>query len=52
MTSKEMRGKVRERHDIVTMEGNPLTLLGDEVKVGKQAPDFVAIDNELKPVRL
>jgi len=34
------------------MKGNPLTLIGDEVKVGDKAPDFVAIDNNLSSVRL
>lgn len=40
-----------ERKGIVTFKGNPLTLVGDEVKVGQRAPDFVAIDNNLAPVR-
>jgi thiol peroxidase len=39
-----------ERKDAVTMKGNPLTLVGDEVKVGNAAPDFVVVSNELKPV--
>jgi thiol peroxidase len=33
------------------MRGNPLTLVGDEVKVGDAAPDFVALANDLTPVR-
>ena len=32
--------------------GNPLTLIGNEVKVGDTAPDFVALDNNLSPVKL
>jgi len=28
------------RHGAVTFKGNPLTLIGDEVKVGSPAPDF------------
>jgi thiol peroxidase len=28
-----------EREGAVTMKGNPLTLLGEEVKVGAKAPD-------------
>lgn len=28
------------RHGAVTFKGNPLTLVGDEVKVGAPAPDF------------
>jgi len=33
------------------MRGNPLTLLGNEVKPGEKAPDFVALGNDLSPVR-
>ena len=40
-----------ERAGIVTMGGNPVTLIGDEVKVGDIAPDFEVIDNTLNPVR-
>jgi len=32
------------------MMGNPLTLVGNEVVVGKPVPDFTAIANDLKPV--
>ena len=32
------------------MRGNPLTLVGNEVKVGDRAPDFVALDNNLAAV--
>ena len=39
-----------ERKGIITMRGNPLTLVGNEVKVGDMAPDFVALDNNLSPV--
>ncbi|NBV46081.1 MAG: thiol peroxidase [Planctomycetia bacterium] len=28
------------RHGAVTFKGNPLTLVGDEIKVGSPAPDF------------
>jgi thiol peroxidase len=30
--------------------GNPLTLTGNEVKVGDTAPDFVVLDNNLSPI--
>jgi thioredoxin-dependent peroxiredoxin len=43
---------MKERTGIITMKGNPLTLVGNEVKVGDGAPDFVALDNSLAPVRL
>jgi len=32
--------------------GNPMTLLGPELKAGDKAPDFNAIDDGLKPVNL
>ncbi len=41
-----------ERTGIVTIKGNPLTLMRQEVKVGDKAPDFVVLDAELKEVRL
>lgn len=43
---------MQERPGIVTMKGNPITLVGTELKVGDQAPDFVAVDNNLSPVSL
>ncbi|UCG14050.1 MAG: thiol peroxidase [Deltaproteobacteria bacterium] len=43
---------MQERPGIVTMKGNPITLIGTELNVGDQAPDFVAIDNNLNPVGL
>jgi thiol peroxidase len=36
----------------VTLRGNPITLGGSEVKAGQSAPDFTALDNGLKPVKL
>ena len=41
---------MQERDGIVTMKGNPITLMGTEIHVGDKAPDFVAIDNDLNPV--
>ncbi|MGB7030503.1 MAG: thiol peroxidase [Syntrophobacteria bacterium] len=41
---------MQERDGIVTMKGNPITLMGTEPQVGDKAPDFVAIDNDLNPV--
>ncbi len=40
-----------ERNDVIKMKGNPLTLTGNEVKVGDTAPDFEVLDGGLKPVR-
>ena len=36
----------------VTLNGKPLELAGHEVKVGDKAPDFTALDNDLKPLGL
>ena len=43
---------MEERSGIVTMRGNPLTLLGKELKQGDAAPDVELLDNDLSPVRL
>ena len=43
---------MEERTNVVTIQGNPLTLLGKEIKVGDPAPDFEALDNDLNPVKL
>ncbi|MFT4414988.1 thiol peroxidase [Fredinandcohnia humi] len=36
----------------VTFKGNPVTLLGSEVKVGDKAPEFTVLANDLSPVTL
>jgi thioredoxin-dependent peroxiredoxin len=36
----------------ITFGGNPVTLIGNEVKVGDVAPDFSTIDGSLKTVKL
>jgi len=41
-----------ERTGAVTLKGKPLTLVGPELKVGDRAPEFVCVDNDLKPVNL
>ncbi|MHC4478139.1 MAG: thiol peroxidase [Planctomycetota bacterium] len=41
-----------ERKGQITVKGEPLTLLGDEVKIGEPAPDFEALDNDLTPTKL
>ncbi len=41
-----------ERANAVTMKGKPLTLVGNEVRVGDKAPGFVLLDNGLAPVGL
>jgi thiol peroxidase len=42
---------VKERTGIITVGGDPVTLVGREIKVGDEAPDFVALDNDLSPVK-
>jgi thiol peroxidase len=41
-----------ERQGIITIHSNPLTLVGEELKVGMPAPDSELLDNDLKPVKL
>ncbi len=40
-----------ERPGTVTLHGNPLTLVGREVRVGDQAPDFEVVDNGLNSIK-
>lgn len=35
----------------VNMKGKPIGLQGTEIKMGDRAPDFVVVDNDLKPVK-
>ena len=41
-----------ERERAVTIHGDPLALVGDEVEVGMTAPDVGLLDNDLNVVRL
>jgi len=41
-----------ERPGATTMRGNPLTLMGPELKAGDKAPDFSAVNDGLQPVNL
>jgi thioredoxin-dependent peroxiredoxin len=41
-----------ERPGATTLKGNPLTLVGPELKPGDKAPDFSLVDTSLKPVTL
>ena len=43
---------MQERSAAVTMGGKPLTLTGNELKVGDSAPDVEVIGNDLGPVKL
>src|SRR4030095_2939948 len=40
------------RPNAVSLRGNPVTLVGPEIKAGQPAPDFTAVDNSLAPVKL
>jgi thiol peroxidase len=42
----------QERDGLVTMQGSPLTLIGPELSVGDEAPDFTAMDRGLDGVGL
>jgi thiol peroxidase len=41
-----------ERPGATTLKGNPMTLIGPELKVGDNAPDFLMVDGSLKDVTL
>lgn len=41
-----------ERHGATTLRGNPLTVVGPELKAGDLAPDFQTVDDSLKPIDL
>jgi len=43
---------MEKNNEKVTFGGNPVTLVGREIKVGDKAPDFTVINNDLKPVQL
>lgn len=42
---------MNERTGVVTFQGNPLVLLGPDVKVGQVCPDFRVVDGGFKAVR-
>jgi thioredoxin-dependent peroxiredoxin len=41
-----------ERKGAVTMRGNPMTLVGPEIKPGQKAPDFNAVGKGMAPANL
>ena len=43
---------MEKRKNAVTMKGNPLTLLGQPVEIGHNAPDFTVLSTALAPVKL
>lgn len=43
---------VIERKDVITVKGDPMTLLGEEIKVGQKAPGFKVSTSDLKETSL
>lgn len=43
---------MEEHVGLISMKGNPLTLMGKQPKIGEKAPDFELLDNELSKVTL
>ena len=43
---------MQERKGIITFKGNPMTLLGPDIRVGDKAPDFRVVDNGMAQVTL
>ncbi|MCB9771861.1 MAG: thiol peroxidase [Candidatus Omnitrophica bacterium] len=43
---------VLERNNIVTMKGNAITLLGNDVSVGQKAPEATVVANDLSEVQI
>ena len=41
-----------ERKNVVTFKGDPVTLVGEEVKVGDKAKDFTVLSTDLKEIKL
>ena len=41
-----------ERKGAVTMRGNPMTLIGPEIKVGQKAPNFNVVGKGMQPATL
>lgn len=41
-----------KRKGLITMGGNPVTLIGKEIKIGDKAPDFTVLTNDLEPYSL
>lgn len=43
---------LEERKNVVTMGGNPVTLIGPEIKVGMKAPEFTALTTDMEEYSL
>lgn len=42
----------QERQGVITFKGNPMTLIGPDVKVGDKAPEFSVVGNDMSPITL
>jgi thiol peroxidase len=49
---QQQETEMETRTGIITFMGNPLTLVGNELKKGDVAPEVTLIDNDLNPVAL
>ncbi len=47
-----MEEKMAEHNGLITMKGNPLTLIGNLPQVGESAPNSKILDNDLSQVEL
>ena len=52
MPTATMPSAAQERKGVITFKGNPLTLIGPEIKVGAKAPDFQVLAQDLSVVTL
>nr|WP_308593185.1 thiol peroxidase [uncultured Criibacterium sp.] len=43
---------MNERKNVVTFASNPVTLIGDETKVGEKAPEFTLVKQDLSEFKL
>jgi thioredoxin-dependent peroxiredoxin len=41
---------MHEKGRSVNFKGNPVTLVGPEIKVGQKSPDFILIDSSMKEI--
>jgi len=43
---------MKERTGLVTIKGNPVTLVGSELRLGDRAPDFTAVSTDMEEMSL
>ena len=52
INSATATAQAQERRGVVTFKGSPVTLVGPEITVGAQAPDFRVVGQDSNPVTL